>query len=119
MSSMSKSTEFGLVQIGIIVLTIATAVIHLVILGIVLGVNVLFILNGLGYLALLAAIYLPLEFLAGYRSLAKWVLMGYAALTVILYFAMNWPDVWGPLGIITKVIELVLIGLLWVDRENA
>lgn len=118
MSSMSKSTEFGPVQIGVIVLAIAAATIHLVILGI-FSRDVLFILNGLGYLVLLGAIYLPLDFLAGYRGLARWILMGYAALTIVLYFAINWPDVWDPLGIITKLIELALVILLWVDRENA
>ena len=118
MSSMSKSVELGPLQLGIIALGIATGLIHLFALGIPSG-ETLFILNGLGYLALVAAVYLPLRFLAGYRTLARWLLMGYAALTLVLYFVMNWPDVWNPLGIITKLIELALIILLWVDRDNA
>jgi len=117
MSSMSKSVELGPLQYGIIALAIATGLIHLLVLGILSG-QILFTLNGLGYLALVAAIYLPLRFLAGYRGLARWLLMGYTALTLVLYFVMNWPDVWNPLGIITKVIEVVLIVLLWIDREN-
>lgn len=118
MRSLSESVVVGPLQYGIIALAIATGLIHLVALGIPSG-EILFILNGLGYLALVAAIYLPLGFLAGYRSLARWVLIGYTALTFVLYFVMNWPDVWNPLGIITKVIEVVLIVLLWMDRENA
>ena len=118
MSSMSKSVELGPLQYGIIALGIATGLIHLFALGIPSG-EILFILNGLGYLALVAAVYLPLKFLAGYRSLARWVLIAYTALTLVLYFVMNWPDVWNPLGIITKLIEVGLIVLLWIDRENA
>lgn len=118
MSSMSKSAEFGPLQYAIVGLAIATGLIHLIPLGI-FGNAPLFILNGLGYLALVAAVYLPLRFLAGYRSLARWVLMGYTAVTLVLYFVMNWPDIWGPLGIITKIIEIVLIVLLWIDRENS
>lgn len=38
------------------------------------------------------------------------------AVTIILYFVFNWPDVWGIMGIITRLIELVLIALLLMDR---
>lgn len=102
----------------IILLAVATGLIHLIILGFLAGgTQILFILNGLGYLALIAALYF-LPQLAGSRSLIRWVLIAYAAITVIAYFVMNWPDVWNPLGVITKVIEVVLIILLLMDSPE-
>jgi len=102
----------------IIILTVATGLIHLVLLGFLFdGPQWLFILNGLGYLALIAALYFLPQF-AGMRSLIRWVLIAYAAITVIAYFVMNWPNVWNPLGVITKVIEIVLIILLLMDNPE-
>jgi hypothetical protein len=102
----------------IILLTVATGLIHLVILGFLFGgPQILFILNGLGYLALIAALYFVPQ-LAGMRSLIRWVLIAYTAITIIGYFVMNWPDVWGPLGLITKAIEIVLIILLLMDSPE-
>ncbi|MCZ7668822.1 MAG: hypothetical protein M5U34_17280 [Chloroflexi bacterium] len=31
---------------------------------------------------------------------------------------VNWPDIWKPMGLIDKAIELVLIVLLWLDRKS-
>ena len=55
-------------RLGIIVLTVTTAAIHLY-LGLSSGLP-LFVLNGLGYLALFAALYLPISQLAQYRNTA-------------------------------------------------
>lgn len=93
-------------------LAAATGLIHLV-LG--LGGNTLFILNGLGYFALAAGLYMIPQ-LAGQRPLIRWALLGYTAVTFILYFAFNWPNVWGPMGLITKVIELALLVMLWREK---
>jgi hypothetical protein len=102
----------------IILLAVATGLIHLIILGFLFGgPQILFILNGLGYLALIAALYFVPQ-LAGMRSLIRWVLIAYTAITIIGYFVMNWPDVWGPLGLITKAIEIVLIILLLMDSPE-
>ena len=104
------------IQIGIIVLTLATALIHLIALGISFG-DVLFILNGLGYLGLLAAIFLPLDFLDDYRSYARWALLVYTAITIVAYFVVN-PNPWtSTFGLVTKVIEVVLIVLLFLDSR--
>src|SRR3712207_1404733 len=79
---------------GIFLLTLATAVIHLLLaftaipyFGLNFGV-MLFILNGLGYLGLLAALQLPIPLLARFRSAARWALIAYAALTIVLWFIM-------------------------------
>lgn len=107
-----KERTLGTLQWGIILLTIATAIIHFSL----LFPDVLFILNGLGYLGLLAALYLPLAFLANYRSWARWALLGYTALTVILWVIMGART---PLGYIDKAIEIVLIILLWLESRQA
>lgn len=100
-------------QKGIVGLTLVTAVIHLL-LGIQFG-NVLFILNFLGYVALVVALYFLPQF-ASQRALIRWGLLGYAALTIVLYFVIN-PDPLGSVfGLITKAVEVVLIILLIMDR---
>jgi hypothetical protein len=113
-----SSAKLGL-RVGIFLLTLATAVIHLYLAftaipyyGLNFGV-MLFILNGLGYLGLLAALQLPISQLARFRSAARWALVGYAALTIVLFFLMApWYDI---IGYVDKAIEVVLIALLVAD----
>ncbi len=100
---------------AIIALTVITALIHLG-LGISFS-DPMFILNGVGYLVLIVALYFIPQ-LAGQRSLIRWVLIAYTAVTFVLYFVFNWPDIWGSAGLIDKTIELVLIILLWLDRKD-
>lgn len=111
---MKATTPIGSVQIGVILTAVATAVIHLILA--IPDTNILFYLNGLGYLGLLAGLYF-LPQMAGQRSLIRWVLIGYTAVTFVLYFVFNWPDVWNVMGILDKAIELVLIILLWLDKN--
>lgn len=100
---------------AIIALTVVTALIHLG-LGISFS-DPMFILNGVGYLVLIVALYFIPQ-LAGQRALIRWVLLAYTAVTFVLYFVFNWPDIWGPAGLIDKAVELVLIILLWLDRKD-
>jgi hypothetical protein len=110
---------FGPLQIGIVLLTLTTAVMHIILgLGSSGTIMVLFLLNGLGYLGLLGALYLPLAPLRPFRNQVRWLLMGYALLTIILYFAFNWPAVWNPGGLFNKAVEAVLIGLLLIERQR-
>ena len=107
-------------DIGIIVLTVATAAIHFSRAIADPEIRVLFILNGLGYLALLSAIYLPILWFAGRRKLADRLLIGYAALTLILWGV--WVAMSGEataLGMVDKVIEVALIVLLWLKSWQA
>ena len=109
--------KLNMTQIGIIVLTLATAVIHLVPLGIGFG-NTLFILNGLGFLGLLVVIFLPIAFFQEFRNYARWALLVYTGITVIAYFLVN-PDPWSSvLGLLTKAIEVILMILLFVDNRQ-
>lgn len=111
MSSTSARTSDSIL-IGVIVLTIGTALIHLY-----LGLQgfPLFILNGLGYLTLLAALTLPIPRISDYRSLTRWVLAGYAALTVFLWILVGARNF---IGYTDKVIELALISLLLLDARR-
>lgn len=108
---MAATINPGTLRIGIIVLTAATALIHL-------QLNFpdpVFILNGLGYLALLAALYLPVPQLARYHDTARWVLVGYTALTIFLWILLGART---PIGYIDKLIEVALISLLILDARR-
>lgn len=111
-----SQSRFGAVQIGIIILTLATALIHFSL----LFPDPMFILNGLGYLTLLAAFFLPIDFLKDRHNLIRWLFIAFTAVTILGWIAIgdkSWPG--GALGYITKLIEIGLIGLLVVDgRQN-
>jgi hypothetical protein len=118
MTTTQKTTQFGMLQIAIILLTLATAVIHLF-----LGISMLsmggppmFILNGIGYLVLLVALYLPQ--LHQYQRYTRWVLIGYAILTIIAWAVVTRFDLTNPLAIVTKLIEIVLIVCLFIDGRR-
>ena len=107
------SVRIGAVQIGIMVLTIATALIHFT----RNFPDPMFMLNGLGYLTLLVALFLPIPQLARYRSKIRWAFIAFALITILAWVAIGERVL---IGYIAKLIEVVLIGLLFVDaRENA
>jgi hypothetical protein len=100
----------GLMLLVILDLTVATALIHLHLGG------MLFTLNGLGYLALgvayLASAVLPMPVVRRLSWLPRVGLAGYALITIGAYLLM------GPyiaLGWIAKGIELAIVGLVAVD----
>lgn len=99
----------GVLQVGIVALTLGTALTHISL----LFPDVVFILNGLGYLALLGALYLPLPQLAPYRSFARWALIGYTALTIGLWLAIGSRTT---LGYLNKANEALLITLLLLEH---
>jgi hypothetical protein len=111
----SEGVEIGGLQIGIILLALATAVVHLVILNISMGgLDLLFTLNGLGYLGLLALYFLPIPIARENRSPLRWVFLAFTAATIIAWILLNGQR--SPLGFADKAIEVVLIVLLWMDR---
>jgi uncharacterized membrane protein YeiH len=106
----------GLLQIGIIILTLVTAVVHLVILNVRMArIDPPFILNGLGFLALLAALYLPLPIVKERRSLVRWIFIGFTAITILAWAAIGSRDA---LGYLTKLDEVALIILLWLEGRR-
>jgi hypothetical protein len=92
----------------IIITTLITAIIHLVVLSYLLGaISPLFVLNGLGYLVLLAAWYFTPGFLANQRTALHIVFILYTLVTIIAWVAIG--DMSDPLGIITKLDEVILV----------
>ncbi len=111
MASSSISTNFVL-RAGIVVLTLGAALIHL-------SLNFPdpgFILSGLGYLTLLAALYLPVPQVSRYRDVVRWVLVGYAALTILLWILLGDRTA---IGYTAKAIEVALIALLLLEARSS
>ncbi|HKZ55807.1 MAG TPA: hypothetical protein VJ123_10025 [Anaerolineales bacterium] len=100
---------------AILVLGLATALIHLYLNVFYDDFSVLFTLNGLGYLGLLAGIFLPIPFLAGRERLVKLALIAYAAVTILAWVAMGDRI---PLGYIDKAIEVLLILALFASLRT-
>jgi hypothetical protein len=116
---------------AIIVLVLATALIHFAAaLDHALfpaGPDPLFLLNGLGYLGLLGAYFLPINFFQSRHRLVWWALFGYVILTIVA-----WLVIWVGINVIgnhvaffsrdsyygvpAKLIELVILYLLWHDK---
>lgn len=104
-------TKFGPLQIAIIFLTVATALIHI---WLAISSNlIMFYLNGLGYIVLVVALYLPR--FAQRRNTIRWILMGYTAVTILGWVVIGERTT---IAYIDKLIELALIGLLWVESRQ-
>jgi hypothetical protein len=94
------------------------------------GPDPTFILNGLGYLGLLGAYFLPVPFFQQHHKLVWQVLFGYVILTIVA-----WLVIWVGLNVIAggqpffahdslygvpaKIIELILLYVLWQDKPRA
>jgi len=111
MTTPRTSTDTAL-RVGIVLLTLATALIHLQL----AFPDPAFILNGLGYLTLLAALYLPVGRLARHRNVVRWVLVGFTALTILLWIVLGART---SIGYIDKAIEVALIALLLLEARRS
>ena len=112
---MNKST----LRLAVIVLTVITALIHLF-LGVIsltggdMMFGVLFLLNGIGYLVLMAGVVTDsVPILSDNKPLAHYALIAFALVTIIAYLVINGFD-FGAMGIISKVDELLLIIATWL-----
>jgi hypothetical protein len=76
----------------------------------------LFLLNGIGYLVLVTALYLPQ--LRQYQPIVCWLLIIFTAVTVIMYFAIAGLRL-NPVGLLTKAVEIALIILLLIDGRGS
>jgi hypothetical protein len=120
-------------RIGIILTVLITAVLHLAAaFDTVLFKNAvpdpLFLLNGLGYIGLLGAYFLPIPFFRNRHKLVRWALIGFAIITILAWVYI-WVfqyvilqgvpffsrDSW--YGVPAKIAELILLALLWKDKE--
>ena len=92
-------------------LALVTGVFH-----ITLGLPMM-VLNGLGFLGLLAAYLFKLSFITIPRPSLRWLFMGYTALTIVLYFALRGLEGFTYLpGMLIKLVELALLALLYQDK---
>jgi hypothetical protein len=114
------SSSFGPLKVGILLSGLITAIVHLVVLNVLLfaeeGISIIFTLNGLGYLALLAAFFLQVPVLQNNRGLIRWVFIGYTALTILAWIPAGSRDL---LGYGTKLVEIVLIVMLYLDQRRS
>ena len=118
-------------QYAIVLLAVFTAILHLVAAFDKTlfpdSPDPLFILNGLGYLGLLGAYFLPIKFFQDRHKLVWQVLFGYVILTIVA-----WVVIWVGLNVIkdgvpffshdsiygvpAKIAEVALLGLLWTEK---
>ncbi len=105
---------------AIVLLTIITAGVHISFFASGPKGGVIFLLNGLGYLGLLGLLYLPIGLLQSLHRLVRPLFIGYTALTIILYIVLSYQThSWSiPLGPIDKVLEAILIVLLWLEGKG-
>ena len=108
-------------QIGIIITTLATALLHLSLFS-KMGVDPI-VLNCFGYLGLLGAYFLPISFFQQRHKLVWWVLLGYTVLTFVLWIVMGDKNfvagTSSAVGYYAKAAELFLLGFLWADKPKS
>jgi hypothetical protein len=112
-------TRSNSLRAGIIVLALATAAIHLFLaLRAVPDMMTVipFTLNFLGYVTLLAALYLPLPFARTHRRLVRYAFIVFTIVTIGLWVALGMANPVPYIGYIDKTIEVLLVILLFMER---
>ena len=103
---------------GIILCALATAFLHLT-----LYPDIMFTLNGLGYIGLLSAYLLPIAFFQQNHKLVWWTLVGYTALTIVLWVVMGdktfVAGTDSAIGYYAKAAEVLLLVFLWADKPKS
>ena len=110
---MSKQT----LRYAILVLGLITGVIHTAVLPLLGFEWLLMPLNGLGFLVLTGLVFFDPAFLSGQRKLIIYLFMAYTLVTIVGYFALNSAP-YEPVGIITKLDEVLLIIALWLYKDK-
>ena len=102
---------------GIILAGLVAAYFH-----IILFPDIMFMLNGLGYIGLLGAYFLRIPFFQQRHNMVWWGLVGYTLLTIALWAIMGDKNfVAGTnsaIGYYAKTAEVVLLALLWADKSK-
>jgi len=108
-------------QYGIVICTLITAFLHLFLFT-RMGPDPI-ALNGLGYLGLLGAYFLPIAIFQQNHKLVWWVMAGYTVLTIILWvflgtksFALDFSN--ASIGYYAKTAEVLLLIFLWGDKPK-
>jgi hypothetical protein len=112
---MSRST----LRTGIIILGLITAIVHLVILnlGFILGSGqpqILFALNGLGYLALLIALFARIPFLTSMRTAVHVAFIAFTAITILAWVFVGARSA---VGYVDKIVESLLVIALYMHMQ--
>lgn len=112
-------TQSPALKAGIVVLALATAGIHLF-LALRAAPDMMtvipFTLNFVGYVTLLAALYLPLPFARTHRKLVRYAFIAYTIVTILLWVALGMANPIPYIGYIDKSIEVLLVILLFFER---
>lgn len=108
-------SNLATVRAAIVVLTVITAAVHAVLAS---TAGLMFFLNAVGYLVLLAALLKKPAMLGRYvegrEKLLHYAFMAFAGVTIVGYFAVNGSGSFSNLvGLATKLDEVLLIGALW------
>ena len=110
---MSKQT----LRYAILVLGLITGVIHAVILPLLGFEWLLMPLNGLGFFILTGLVFFEPAFLSGQRKLIIYLFLAYTLVTIVGYFLLNSAP-FDPIGIITKLVEILLLIPLWLYKDK-
>lgn len=98
---------------------IATATLHILSGAPILAATGLGVFNGLGALVLLLA-HITLPQRESYLRYTRSALISYFSFTTIGYFVLKGAQGFiAPLGILTQLVDLALIGVLWDDHRAA
>lgn len=102
----------------ILVSGLVTALVHLVLLNVGMGtIDPLFTLNGVGYLALLSALFIDLPVVSTRRALVHWAFMGFTAVTILAWVVLGRP--YTLIGYLTKLDEVILLVALYLHLRRA
>jgi len=108
--------QIAALQVAIVVCTLTVAFMHLFAgLQPIEDFRFWFLFNGLIYLGLLTAFFMP-HFRAKHH-LISFLLMGYALLTIVLWFLLGQPD--ELISCITNAVELVLVVFAFYEGYRA
>lgn len=126
MQAQAVRTQSVAIKAGIILTTLITSAIHVYLVQETIAHGnspLLFILNVLGYLGLLAAYllpqamvnrFLPTGLARNYRSIVRYVFIAYTLVTILAWVVIGERTT---LGYVDKLAEVILIVLLWLDRK--
>ncbi len=121
MSATESRSSFSPLRVGVLILALATAGIHLYLFliegflgsGTMLPIyQLLFVGNVFAYVTLAVVLNLPVSSLARFRPVVRVLLIAIATASIISYFYVGVIDTTGN---VDKVIEVLLIALLTVD----
>lgn len=116
---MNQTSGNSGLRIGIVLLALATAFIHLF-LAVRAAPDMMtlipFTLNFLGYVTLLAALYLPLPWARTHRKLVRYAFIAFTIVTILLWVVLGMANPVPYIGYIDKAIEVLLVILLLRER---